>query len=94
VCPLGDALEVVRDEHGAHWTRCTCGFILAPAGENWREYAGHEVAPPAEISRYMRLNPAMEIRRYSCPGCGRLHAVDVRRKDAPDLHDVHLSLQT
>jgi N-methylhydantoinase B len=94
VCPLGDALEIVRDEQGAHWTRCTCGFILAPARENWREYAGHDVAPAPEISRYMRLNPAMEIRRYSCPGCGRLHAVDVRRKDAPDLHDVHLSLPT
>jgi len=92
VCPLGDQLEVVRDARGQHWTRCRCGHVLALARENWREYAGCSVAAPGEISPLLRLNAALEIRRYSCPGCGRLHAVDLCRKGAPDPADIHLAL--
>src|SRR5438067_1660797 len=40
VGPLGDQLDVARDAEGAHWTRCRCGRVLAPARESWRAYAG------------------------------------------------------
>jgi N-methylhydantoinase B len=92
VGPLGDQLEIARDAEGAHWTRCRCGHVFAPARDNWREYAGCTVAAPAEVSPLLRLNAALEIRRYSCPGCGRLHAVDLCRKGTPDPHDVYLAL--
>lgn len=92
VCPMGDRLEVVRDRHGQHWTRCTCGYILASAEHSWREYAGRNVADPAEIGPALRVNEAMEIRRYSCPGCGRIHAVDLCRKGDPDPDDIRLVL--
>jgi N-methylhydantoinase B len=92
VCPLGDQLEVVTDSQKRHWTRCTCGHVLAPAAANWREYAGYNVADPSEIAPSLRVNSALEIRRYSCPGCGRIHSVDLCRKGAPDPHDVRLLL--
>jgi N-methylhydantoinase B len=90
VGPLGDQMEVVRDAAGQRWTRCRCGRVLAPATENWREYAGQHVAEPTEIGATLRVNEALEIRCYCCPGCGRLHAVDVCRKGAPDRFDVRL----
>jgi N-methylhydantoinase B len=34
----------------------------------------------------------MEVRRYACPGCGRLHAVDVCRAGDPDRQDIRLAL--
>ncbi len=92
VGPIGDSLEVMRDAEGNHWTRCMCGTVLGPAAENWREYAGCDVADAEEIGPMVRVNAAMEIRRYACPGCGRLHAVDLCRKGDPDPHDVRLAL--
>jgi N-methylhydantoinase B len=92
VGPLGDQLDVVRDAGGAHWTRCRCGHVLAPACENWRAYAGHRSATAAELGPTMRLNEQMEVRLYACPACGRLHAVDACRKGAPDRHDIRLGL--
>jgi N-methylhydantoinase B len=94
VGPLGDQLEVVRDGRGQHWTRCVCGHVLAPGRENWREYAGRNVADPADMGTNVRVHETMEIRRYSCPACGRLHAVDVCYKDAPDPHDIRLALSS
>jgi N-methylhydantoinase B len=92
VCPMGDRLEIVRDTAGQHWTRCACGHILAPAKENWRAYSGRNVATPSEVSPLVWVNEALEIRRYACPGCGRIHAVDLCRKGEPDPHDIRLVL--
>src|SRR5262249_42902936 len=92
VGPLGDRLAIVRDRAGAHGTRCSCGRARAPAGENWREYAGCKLAEPADLGPHVRLSEEIEVRRYACPGCGRLHAVDICRKGTPDLHDVRLVL--
>jgi N-methylhydantoinase B len=92
VGPLGDQLDVVRDSQGTHWTRCRCGHVLAPTRENWREYAGCKLAEPAELGPTVRLHEAMEVRMYACPGCGRLHAVDVCRKGTPDRQDIRLAL--
>jgi N-methylhydantoinase B len=92
VGPLGDQLEIVRDAHGSHWTRCRCGHVLAPARENWREYASCRLATPAELGPAMRLHDQMDVRLYACPGCGRLHAADVCRQGAPARHDIRLAL--
>lgn len=92
VGPFGDRLELVRDQGGRHWVRCACGHAVAPANAMWREYAGREVADPDEIRLGLRLNDKLEIRRYACPGCGRLHAVEVCKKGAPDVDDVRLAL--
>ena len=66
--------------------------MLAPAAASWRAYVGRKVAAPAELGPAVRLNAAMEVRLYACPGCGRLQAVDVCRQGAPDRIDVQLAL--
>ena len=92
VCPMGDQLFVGRDAAGALWTMCRCGRALAPASENWREYAGRRVALPEDLGMTLKVHESMEVRRYSCLGCGRTHAVDVCRKGSPDPHDIKLDL--
>lgn len=90
--PLGGRMEVVADGNQTFWVRCRCGHILCRAEENWRHFDGREIAEPANISLELRVPPAMEIRRYCCPGCGVLHAVDLCVHDAPEPSDVRLSL--
>ncbi|WP_283134546.1 hydantoinase B/oxoprolinase family protein [Rhizohabitans arisaemae] len=88
--PLGDALEVVEAD-GARWTACTCGFAFAPVQEPWRPYAGlRAVQDIRELSHATRLDEDLELRCYACPGCGRLHAVDVVRRGADHLDDLRL----
>jgi N-methylhydantoinase B len=90
--PLGDRLELARDEQGAQWIRCSCGHVLGPASGRWREHAGRSVAEPADIAPSFRIPAGMEVRRYACPGCGRLHAVELCHAAAPDSQDVRLVL--
>jgi N-methylhydantoinase B len=88
VSPFGGRLELTADETGRRFVRCHCGYVISPVEDNWRQHAAREVADPEAIRLGLRLNDTMEIRRYACPGCGRLHATDLCRKGAPDLFDV------
>jgi N-methylhydantoinase B len=81
----------MRDTAGRAWTRCDCGQVLAPAEQNWRCYATAGAAGPADIAAQLTVHESMEFRRYCCPGCGRLHSVDLVPKGAPDPHDVRLA---
>jgi N-methylhydantoinase B len=92
IAPLGDRMHVDRDTAGEHWTRCNCGHTFAHARDNWREFAGRKIIPAGELGIGLKINEAMEGRAYACPACGRLHAVDVCRKESPDLHDIRLVL--
>ena len=69
--PMGDALEIVRDAAGAHWTRCVCGSPLGPAAESWREFAGRNIPGPADLLTGVKIHESMELREYACSGCGR-----------------------
>lgn len=91
VVPLGDQMHVAKDAAGAHWTLCNCGNVFASARDNWREFAGRSVVAAAGLAIGLKINEAMEGRAYACPSCGRLHAVDVCRKDSPDPHDIKLA---
>jgi N-methylhydantoinase B len=93
VCPMGDQLEIAGDASGAFWTMCKCGHALAAANENWRTYAGVSVAEPGELGIGLLVHQSLEMRRYSCPGCGRLHAVDICRKTSVDPHDIKIAIQ-
>jgi N-methylhydantoinase B len=90
VAPLGDVLEYVRDEAGAYFVRCGCGAVLAPAAENWRDYAGVQVANDGAEDIGLRVNPALELRNYCCPECSRLLSVDCCAAGEPHPHDVEL----
>lgn len=91
-CRVGDQLEVRRDASGAFWTVCRCGYALAPAAENWRGHAARSVATADELGVGLVLHQRLEARRYACPSCGLLHAVDICRKDDPDPYDIQLDL--
>jgi N-methylhydantoinase B len=90
VAPLGDVLEFVRDEAGEHFVRCACGAVLAPAAENWRDYAGVHVAAGGFEDLGLRVNPALELRSYCCSSCSRLLSVDCCAAGEPHPHDVRL----
>jgi N-methylhydantoinase B len=89
---MGDALEIARDEAGADWTVCTCGHAIAPAAENWREYAAARIVEPDDVGVNLMVHTPLELRQYACPGCGRLHAADLCRVNGPDPHDIRLVL--
>ncbi|MEU5879986.1 hydantoinase B/oxoprolinase family protein [Spirillospora sp. NPDC047279] len=88
--PMGDGLEIVQAD-GRRWVACACGRVLSPAGEPWRAYAaveaGHDVH---EFGHATRLDPDLELRRYSCPACGRLQATDVVRRGDGHPDDIRL----
>jgi N-methylhydantoinase B len=90
VAPLGDVLEFARDEAGGYFVRCGCGAVLAPAAENWRDYAGVQVAGDGIEDIGLRLNGALELRSYCCPSCSRLLSVDCCGAGEPHPHDVKL----
>ena len=81
-----------RPRDSKTWTRCTCGFVFAPAAEPWREYAARHVVEADPVVTGVTIHESMELREYACPGCGRLHAVDICRKSDPDPHDIRLAM--
>jgi N-methylhydantoinase B len=90
VAPLGDVLEYTRDESGAYFIRCGCGAVLAPAAENWRDYAGVHVAHDGFEDIGLRVNQGLELRSYCCPSCSRLLSVDCCAAGEPHPYDVEL----
>lgn len=90
---LGDALEFASGD-GETWVRCDCGTVLCRAADNWREHALVSSASPEAFGVDVALADEMEVRRYACPACLRLHAVDVRRRGDAHLHDVELIAAT
>jgi len=90
VAPLGDVLEFARDEAGKYFVRCGCGTILSAAAENWRDYAGVHVDSDGYEDVGLRVNRALELRSYCCPGCSRLLSVDCCAVGEPHPHDVKL----
>lgn len=92
VGPLGEVLEIMTDGV-EHFVGCRCGHVLCGADTNWREYVRMATATPAALGPAIpRLDSAIEVRQYACPGCGALLSVDVRRRGAAHLHDISLVL--
>ena len=62
------------------------------AEQNWRRYAAYSVATGEELGTGMVVHQKLAARRFACPACGLLHAVDVCRAAEPDPHDIRLNL--
>ena len=88
--PLGDRLELAQDGAGRRWIRCCCGTVLGPAHHNWRDRALVRTSAPVACGVQVRLSAELEFRQYCCPGCGQLHAADIRPAGEPHLHDLRL----
>jgi N-methylhydantoinase B len=77
---------------GRTYFRCDCGTCIAPTNENWKSYALQSSATAAELGPRITLHAELEARRYACPGCGRLHAVEITLKNEPALFDSEFKI--
>jgi N-methylhydantoinase B len=87
----GDRASIQRIGSSAYF-RCDCGHVIAPANANWKLYARQSNATAADLGPRIALHAELEAKRYACPGCGRLHGVEIKRKGEPPLFDSELRL--
>ncbi|MGP4022560.1 hydantoinase B/oxoprolinase family protein [Actinomadura sp. 3N407] len=88
--PMGDGLEVIAAA-GRRWIACGCGSVLSSADGPWRPHAALETTYDVhELGHATRLSRELELRRYACPSCGRLHATDVVRRGGEHPDDIRL----
>jgi N-methylhydantoinase B len=87
----GDRASIQRIGGDAYY-RCECGHCIAPANENWKHYARQSNATASDLGPRIRLHAELEAKRYACPGCGRLHAVEIKLKGEEPLFDTELRL--
>ena len=81
----------VERVNGQAWFRCDCGCCIAPAGENWKDYAKQSATPAESLGPRISLHAELEVRRYACPECGRLHDTEVKLIADPPLRDVEIA---
>lgn len=86
---LGDRLAL-GDQDGRRFFGCTCGHTLAPATENWKEYAAHSTLAAEDLGAKVRLHRELTADGYACPACGGLLAVEIRWSADEPLHEVQL----
>ncbi|HUB96916.1 MAG TPA: hydantoinase B/oxoprolinase family protein [Stellaceae bacterium] len=91
IARAGDRASVQRIGGDAFF-RCDCGHVIAPANENWKHYARQSSAAASDLGPRIRLHAELEAKRYACPGCGRLHGVEIKLKGEEPLFDTELRL--
>jgi N-methylhydantoinase B len=87
----GDRATIQKIGDRAYF-RCNCGTCIAPAGENWKHYALQANATAADLGPRITLHAELEAKRYACPGCGRLHAIEIKLKGEPPLFDSEFKI--
>ena len=88
---FGDRAKFVRVA-GRNYLRCDCGCAIAPADENWKDYARQATTTATELGPRIALHEELEAIRYACPSCARLHWVEIKLKSEDALYDMELSL--
>ena len=88
---FGDRAKFVRVA-GRNYLRCDCGCAMAPADENWKDYARQATTTATELGPRIALHEELEAIRYACPSCARLHWVEIKLKSEDALYDMELSL--
>ena len=90
IATCGDDMDVVRVGNTAFWV-CGCSHAIAPADENWKDYALQGLATAAELGPRVSLHAELEAVRYACPSCTRLLDVEIRLKGDAPLFDVEIA---
>jgi N-methylhydantoinase B len=90
VAHCGDQAEFVRTA-GKLYFRCGCGHALAPANENWKQFACQSATRADELGPRVALHEELVATRYACPSCARLLDLDVRLKCDEPLFDVEIA---
>lgn len=86
VALVGDVARVAKVGGRAYFA-CNCGCAIAPAGENWKQYARAKAATADDLGPRVRLHADLEVMRYACPSCATLLDVEVKRPGEAPLFD-------
>lgn len=91
LAPVGDMASISRTGGKAYF-RCGCGSAIAPASENWKDYAKRGSADSGDLGPRIKLHADLDAALYACPSCGRIHAVEFGMKGEAPLWDIELAI--
>jgi len=86
VTRIGLRLALTRGDEGLQ-IECDCGHVFGRADENWKEAAA--VRRPKR-PEHIVVHDDLELVEYLCPACGTAHAVEIKERGGPPLHDIEL----
>jgi N-methylhydantoinase B len=93
---VGDSLAIHRASGGDQWACADCRSVLAPATENYKDFAALRESNPHELDPALYADPAefcdeaISLREFFCPGCGSLLSVEIAKVGDPPLREVRL----
>lgn len=88
---VGDVARILKLTDGRSYFVCNCGHVIAPADENWKDYAAHAQATAEDLGPRVRIHADLEVVRHACPGCGTLLDVEVKRRGEDSLFDIEIA---
>ncbi|MFT7459361.1 MAG: acetone carboxylase gamma subunit, partial [Planctomycetota bacterium] len=78
------------DNNGLQF-ECDCGHVFCKSDLNWKNYAAYNRIEGKALPPQIKVHETLELVEYFCPACGIQHAVDVKEKDQPILHDLKIT---
>jgi len=91
VAIVGDVARIVRASGTPYLVCNSCDTAIAPAAENWKDYARHNLATPEDLGPRVRIHHDLEVVQHACPHCATLLDVEVRRKGEASLFDIQVA---
>ncbi|GAA0518462.1 hydantoinase B/oxoprolinase family protein [Pigmentiphaga daeguensis] len=91
VAIVGDVARIVRASGTPYLVCNSCDTAIAPAAENWKDYARHHLATPEDLGPRVRIHHDLEVVQHACPHCATLLDVEVRRKGEASLFDIQVA---
>jgi N-methylhydantoinase B len=88
---FGSGLLLTQSDNNGLQFECDCGHVFCNAELNWKEYAALNCIEGKALPPQLKVHETLELVEYFCPICGIQHAVDVKEKDQPILHDLKIS---
>ncbi|WP_158290088.1 hydantoinase B/oxoprolinase family protein [Ramlibacter sp. WS9] len=89
---VGDVARLQRGVDGAFFVCESCDTAVAPADENWKDYARQHVAQPSDLGPRVKIHHDLEVVEHACPHCAQLLDVEVRRKGEASLFDIQVAV--
>jgi len=88
---FGSGLVLAQAQDRSLQFECECKHVFCSASENWKEYAATTRLEKEQMPPEIKVHDTLELVMYFCPKCGTQHAVDVKEKGAPVLHDLKIT---
>ena len=86
----------VKEQDGQLATVCRCGYVIGPAGENYKTHLTPRVAPVRKAGPHVNPHAIGEgrfvLREFSCPACLTQLDVEVTLANEPPRWDVQIGL--